>query len=72
MLSGKEDPQVWGNGCECWVTPERMWHTHYGAVEPGSQFEWNPECPKHPDDGYEEPSPEYNFWDDRTHTEEEH
>ena len=40
-------PEVWGNGCECWVTPEHMWTTHCGAVEPGSQVEYNPECPKH-------------------------
>ena len=43
--SGK--PQVWGDGCECGVTPESMWTTYYGAVEPGSQIEYNPECPKH-------------------------
>lgn len=41
------EPEVWGNGCECWVTPEHLWTTHYGAVEPGSQLEFNPECPKH-------------------------
>jgi len=40
-------PEVWGGGCECWVTPERMWTTHYGAVEPGSQIEFNPDCPSH-------------------------
>lgn len=39
--------EVWGNGCECWVTPEHMWTTHYGAVEPGSQVEFNPNCPQH-------------------------
>jgi hypothetical protein len=43
-----DTPEQWGDGCECWVTPESMWF-HYGsAIEPGSQVEWNPECPKHP------------------------
>jgi hypothetical protein len=42
------EPEVWGNGCECWVTPERDWTRYGSAVEPGSQVEWNPECPKHP------------------------
>lgn len=40
------EPEKVGDGCECWVAPERMWTTHYGAVEPGSQIEFNPECPK--------------------------
>lgn len=34
--------------CECWVTPESTWFVHYGAVEPGSQMEQNPNCPVHP------------------------
>ena len=33
--------------CQCWVTPEWQWTKHYGAVEPGSQWEPNPECPVH-------------------------
>lgn len=37
-----------GGGCECWVTPEHMWTRYGDAVEPGSRFEWNPDCPKHP------------------------
>lgn len=41
------EPPKWGNGCECWVTPESMWTTHYGAVEPGSQIDYNPDCPMH-------------------------
>ena len=41
------EPEIVGDGCECWVTPEHMWMTHYGAVEPGSQVENNPRCPKH-------------------------
>ena len=36
-----------GGGCECWVTPESTWTTHYGAVEPASQVQWNPDCPQH-------------------------
>lgn len=45
--------------CECFITPESMWTIHFGAVEPGSQFEFNPECPAHggPDFG---PMPEVN------------
>lgn len=35
------------NGCSCyWVDP-KYWFTHYGAVEPGSQMEPNPDCPEH-------------------------
>jgi hypothetical protein len=33
--------------CSCFWVPESMWTTHYGAVEPGSQREWNPDCPEH-------------------------
>lgn len=33
--------------CTCFVTAESMWTTHYGAVEPGSMMEWNPECAVH-------------------------
>ena len=44
-----DEPEIVGDGCECWVTPEHMWTTHYGAVEPGSQVEKNPRCPKHGD-----------------------
>jgi hypothetical protein len=33
--------------CDCPYLPERMWTSHYGAVEPGSQFDWNPFCPVH-------------------------
>jgi len=45
--------EVWGDGCECWVTPERYWLSaascgYGGGYEPGSQVEWNPDCPKHP------------------------
>lgn len=37
--------------CSCEMTPERYWTTHYGAVEPGSQWEWNPDCRQHPREG---------------------
>ena len=47
--------EEWGGGCKCWVTPEHMWTTHYGAVEPGSQLEYNPECPEH---GVANPDPD--------------
>jgi hypothetical protein len=40
-------PEVWGNGCECWVTPENYWFRVGSAVEPGSQAEFNPMCPIH-------------------------
>jgi hypothetical protein len=34
--------------CECWPTPEHMHYVYYGATEPGSAWEWNPNCPAHP------------------------
>lgn len=38
--------------CACWVTPESTWLSAascgYGSsYEPGSQMEWNPDCPVH-------------------------
>lgn len=33
--------------CICFATPESTWTTHYGAVEPGSQLEPNPDCAVH-------------------------
>jgi|GEM_PF-4805526 len=33
--------------CTCFVTPEKYWTTHYGAVEPGSMYEPNPDCQEH-------------------------
>lgn len=42
-----DEPEIVGDGCECWVTPEHMWTTYGSAVEPGSQVEYNPRCPKH-------------------------
>ena len=39
--------------CACTMTPESTWLSAascgYGSgYEPGSQWEWNPECPAHP------------------------
>lgn len=42
-----DEPEIVGDGCECWVTPEHMWTTYGSAAEPGSQVEKNPRCPKH-------------------------
>lgn len=38
--------------CECWMTPSEMWLSAascgYGSgYEPGSQWEFNPDCPVH-------------------------
>lgn len=32
--------------CTCWVDP-KYWFNHYGAIEPGSQMEYDPMCPEH-------------------------
>lgn len=37
----------YGPGCECSIVPEKYHFSHYGATEPGSMYEWNPECPVH-------------------------
>ena len=42
-----DEPEIVGDGCACWVTPEHTWTTYGSAVEPGSQSEYNPRCPKH-------------------------
>ena len=42
-----DKPEVWGNGCECWVTPRHTHYVYYGATEPGSACEFNPDCPMH-------------------------
>lgn len=34
--------------CECWPTPEETHYVYYGITEPGSAWEWNPDCPAHP------------------------
>lgn len=33
--------------CECFLVPEHLHTTHFGATEPGSMIEPNPECPEH-------------------------
>lgn len=38
--------------CECFWTPPEMWLSaascgYGGGYEPGSQQEWNPDCPVH-------------------------
>lgn len=33
--------------CECWPTEEKYHFVHFGATEPGSAIEFNPECPQH-------------------------
>lgn len=33
--------------CTCTQTDPKYWFVHYGAVEPGSQWEQNPDCPVH-------------------------
>jgi hypothetical protein len=33
--------------CVCFWVDEKYWFTHYGATEPGSQKEPNPECAVH-------------------------
>jgi hypothetical protein len=40
-------PELMANTCLCWLVPEHMWTKHYGAVEPGSTHEFNPDCPVH-------------------------
>jgi hypothetical protein len=38
-----EDP------CTCPVTDRATWVTYGDAVEPGSQRQWDPDCPEHGD-----------------------
>lgn len=33
--------------CTCHVVDPQYWTTHYGAVEPGSMYEYNPDCRVH-------------------------
>ncbi|ATW58934.1 hypothetical protein PHIRE_FLUKE_33 [Arthrobacter phage Fluke] len=33
--------------CTCHLVDEKYWTTYYGAVEPGSMYEPNPDCPVH-------------------------
>lgn len=34
--------------CTCFWVDQKYWFTHFGATEPGSQMEWNPDCNAHP------------------------
>ena len=38
-----------GSQCQCFWTDPKDWYVYYGAVEPGSQMERNPDCPVHGD-----------------------
>lgn len=40
-------PELMATTCLCFEVPENMWTTHYGAVEPGSTHDFNPDCPVH-------------------------
>lgn len=33
--------------CTCSVVPEKYHYVYYGTTEPGSMWEWNPDCPVH-------------------------
>lgn len=33
--------------CTCDLLPERFHTTHYGMTEPGSMYDWDPDCPQH-------------------------
>lgn len=33
--------------CTCWEVDPKYWTTHYGAVDPATTHEPNPECPEH-------------------------
>lgn len=35
--------------CECWPVPEKYHTTHYGATDPATTHQWNPDCPAHSD-----------------------
>ena len=33
--------------CTCWPTPLKYHFVYFGATEPGSALEYNPDCPQH-------------------------
>ena len=39
--------QVEADTCTCFLVDPKYWFTHYGAVEPGSMYEPNPDCMEH-------------------------
>lgn len=50
------------DGCECFWTPPEMWLSaascgYGGGYEPGSQMEWNPDCPVHRPTATQDPTP---------------
>jgi hypothetical protein len=47
--------------CACTPTPERFRLVYYGITEPGSAWEWNPDCPVHRPNPNPEPVP-LNAW----------
>lgn len=40
-------PELLATTCLCWEVPAHLWTTHYGAVDPGSTHQFNPDCPAH-------------------------
>jgi hypothetical protein len=40
-------PELMAGTCLCWEVPVEYHFTHYGATEPGSTHEFNPDCPAH-------------------------
>lgn len=52
-VRGEGTGEADAHACECYWTPEDQWLSAascgYGSgYEPGSQREWNPDCPAHP------------------------
>lgn len=48
LADTEAEEEVHEPACECFVTDEKSWFRYGSAVEPGSQMEWNPDCPAHP------------------------
>lgn len=46
-----------GTECACTMTDPKWWTMYGGATEPGSQWEWNPDCPVHPPRSWQHPHP---------------
>lgn len=40
-------PELMAGTCLCWLVPEDLHFIYYGATEPGSTHEHNPDCPVH-------------------------
>jgi hypothetical protein len=41
-------PELMAGTCLCWLVPEDLHFIYFGATEPGSAQEHNPDCPVHP------------------------